>query len=206
MYASSFMEAIGTFFLVLSIGLTGDPFTIGLTLMVMIYMGASVSGAHFNPAASLSIWLRRACPQGQMIRFIVFQVLGATLAGITVRYLTGATFAPQMAYTASIPQAFLAEFLFTYALCSVILTMTTSPDTKGNDIYGFAIGMTVAAGAFAVGPISGGVFNPAVALGPMLANLVFGEAPVPEVWIHVAAPLLGGVVASFTYLKFHEEY
>lgn len=205
MLRTTLMEAIGTFFLVLAVAITKDPFAIGLTLMVMIYIGTSVSGAHYNPAATLAIWVRGACTTAQVIPYMVFQIIGAFLAAIAAQFLTGDRFAPTVAYTASIPQALLAEFLYTFALCSVILTLATARITQGNYIFGFAIGMTVTAGAYAVGPISGGVFNPAIALGPMLCNLMQGHAPLPEVWIHTAAPLGGGLVAALAFLIFHPE-
>ncbi len=98
-----------------------------------------------------------------------------------------------------IPRWFLAEFLFTFALVYVVLNVATSKATSGNSNYGLAIGFTVMVGAFAVGGISGGAFNPAVAIGATLMSLIKPTA----VWIHLIADLAGGAVAGllFNYLN-----
>jgi len=66
--------------------------------------------------------------------------------------------------------ALLCEFLFTFALVWVVLNVATTPGTAGNSYYGSAIGFTVMLGAYAVGNISGGAFNPAIALGHQIAD------------------------------------
>jgi aquaporin Z len=89
-----------------------------------------------------------------------------------------------------------AEFLFTFALAWVVLHVATARGTLGNSFYGLAIGFTVAAGAYAVGGTSGGVFNPAIAVGGMVTGLFEWS----NIWIYVIAELLGAAAAAVTFL------
>ncbi len=198
-------EAIGTFFLVLTIGLTAvsgfalAPLAIGSILMVMVYMGGHISGGHYNPAVSLAVMLRGKLSGGDFGAYFVSQIVGALLAALAVIGMTGSTFAPTPDAGATLPAVLLAEFLFTFALALVVLQVATSPKTEGNSYYGLAIGFTVAAGAMAAGDISGGAFNPAVGLGPTIINTVLGGGSPESLWIYIVAPLLGGAVAASVY-------
>jgi aquaporin Z len=93
-------------------------------------------------------------------------------------------------------RAIVAEFIFTFALCYVMLNVTTSKGTSGNSFYGLAIGFTVLAGAYAVGPISGGVFNPAVAVG----ITVMGLSSLADIWIFLLANFAAGACAGIAFL------
>ena len=198
-------EAIGTFFLVLTIGLTAvsgfehAPLAIGAILMVMVYMGGHISGAHYNPAVSLALMMRGKLSRGDFGVYCGSQLAGALLAALTVRGMTGSTFAPTPDAGASLMTVLLAEFLFTFALALVVLQVATSPATEGNPYYGLAIGATVAAGAMAVGGISGGVFNPAVGIGPIVIDTALGGGSPGSLWIYLVAPFLGGAAAAAVY-------
>lgn len=198
-------ELIGTFFLVLSIGLAVTngtslaPITIGATLMVMVYMGGHVSGGHYNPAVTLGVCLRGALLPGELVPYWVAQFVGALLAAVSLRYLTGDTFAPAPAADATALQALVAEFFYTFALVLVVLNTATSSKTEGNSYYGLAIGFTVAVGAATAGPISGGAFNPAVGVGPALVQQMFGLGALGNVWIYLVGPLAGGAVAALVF-------
>src|SRR2546423_4103473 len=171
-------ELIGTFFLVLTIGLSVlggtpmAPLAIGAALMAMVYMGGHVSGGHYTPAVSLAVLLRGKLQARDVAPYMTMQVLGAVVAAIVVYVVLGRTFAPAPGQGASAVGALLIEVLYTTALCLVVLHSATAPQTTGNSFYGLAIGFTVAAGAFAGGPISGGAFNPAVGIGPILVSAV----------------------------------
>jgi aquaporin Z len=194
-------EAIGTFFLVLVIGCTVigrgpgviPPQAIGAILMVMIYAGGHVSGAHYNPAVTLGVWMRGKLPSSDVAPYWIAQIVGALVAAFATRFLVGqpvdAAFVPQ------IGPGLVAEFLFTFALVYVVLNVATAKATSGNPFYGLAIGMTVMAGAFAVGHVSGGAFNPAVAIGASTMGLI---APT-SIWIHIVAELAAGAAAAFAF-------
>src|SRR5258706_8280227 len=194
------MEVIGTFFLVLVVGLTGTPLAIGSVLMVMVYMGGHVSGAHYNPAVTLAILLQKKIDTKDAGMYILFQVVGSMAAALVVYVITGNTFAPGPAATASTVSALLVEIIFTFALVSVILNVAVSKATSGNSYFGLAIGFTVLAAAYAGGGISGGAFNPAVGLGPCLIDtLVGGHDSLAHVWIYLVGPLVGGGLAALVF-------
>jgi aquaporin Z len=193
-------EFIGTFFLVLTIGCTvigGVPFAplaIGAALMVMIYAGGHVSGAHYNPAVTLAVWIRGRCDAKDVGPYMGAQVGGAILAALVVRFLTSTKTVMPLDIT-NVPAALLAEFLFTFALAYVVLNVATAKATAGNSFYGLAIGFTVMTGAFAVGSISGGAFNPAVAIGAGMMKLVNFSS----IWIHLSADFAGGAIAGLVF-------
>jgi aquaporin Z len=191
-------ECIGTFFLVLTIGCTVighgagpfAPLAIGSALMVMIFAGGHISGGHFNPAVTLGVWLRGKCETRGVAPYMTFQIMGGVLAALVVKFLKGGGAVAPL-HPATVP-ALLAEFLFTFALVYVVLNVATAKDTSGNSFYGVAIGFTVLVGAFSVGNISGGAFNPAVAAGIS----VMGLSSWPNIWIYLLAEFAGGAVAA----------
>lgn len=196
------VEFIGTFFLVLTIGCSVfsngsgviPPIAIGFILMVMVYAGGHVSGGHYNPAVSLAASIRGTLPGKDIIPYWISQIIGAALAALSVSYLVAVNPADAQPKF-NTPALILCEFLFTFALCYVVLHTATSKDTEGNSYYGLAIGGTVLAGAFATSGTCLGAFNPAVALG--LGTM--GSAVWTVVGITALINLLGGVAAGFVY-------
>ncbi len=214
-------EFIGTFFLVLTIGLTVvynapmAPLAIGASLMVMVYMGGHVSGGHYNPAVSLALLMRGKMSGADLIPYWISQILGAIVAAIAVSIIvpSGITMAdgaevsrffgpaPGNGYALFGVGPWLIEILFTFALALVVLNSATSSGTTGNSFYGLAIGFTVVVGAFAGGGISGGAFNPAVGIGPNLIKGIMGgdAAAMGNIVLHVVGPLIGGVLAALVF-------
>src|ERR1043166_3015257 len=195
-------EFIGTFFLVLTIGCTGigapagiiAPLAIGAVLMVMVFAGGHISGAHYNPAITLAILIRGKVKLSNVVPYIIAQIAAAAVAALVVsKFLrTGVAVTPM---TPAIGPALLAELLFTFALAYVVLNSATAEGTSGNSFYGLAIGMTVMTGAFAVGDISGGAFNPAVADG----ICILGISSWANIWIYLVANFAAGVVAAVIF-------
>lgn len=198
-------EFIGTFFLVLTIGLVvlgGAPLgaiAIGGVLMAMVYMGGHVSGAHYNPAVSLAVGLAGKLAKRELVPYWLAQLAGAVAAALAVRAILGQTFAPAPGPQGSVVGAWLVEILFTFALCMVVFHTAMHEKTKGNSHYGLAIGFTVMAGAIAGGPISGGAFNPAVGIGPILVHAMIGDGDLADLLLYIVAPCLGGVLATFVF-------
>jgi aquaporin Z len=194
-------EFIGTFFLVLTVGCTGiavgpgviPPLAIGSVLMVMIYAGGHISGAHYNPAVTLGVWLRGACRAAALVPYMAGQTVAALAAAAAVIYLKIG--APVHAFRAATGPGFISEFLFTFALVYVVLQTATTKSTSGNSYFGLAIGFTVLAGAFAVGDISGAAFNPAVAIGAC----AMGMLPWSMLWLYLAAEFAGGALAAAVF-------
>jgi aquaporin Z len=173
--------------------------------MVMVYMGGHISGAHYNPAVSVAILIRGKMEARDLIPYVLSQLTGAILASLTVMFIVGDTFAPAPAPEAGLVLVLLCEVLFTFALALVVLNVATDDATAGNSYYGLAIGFTVMVGAFAVGAVSGGVFNPAVGTGPILIDVIAGDGVFTHLWIYWAGPLLGGVAAAGVFDLQHAE-
>jgi aquaporin Z len=111
-----------------------------------------------------------------------------------VLYLKG--YPTVVAASPDIPRALLAEFLFTFALCYVVLNVATAQGTSGNSFYGLAIGFTVMVGAYSVGAISGGAFNPAVAVG----ITILGLSPPANIWIFLVANFAAAAAAAAVFM------
>ena len=199
-------EFVGTFFLVLTIGLTVligtefAPIAIGVMLTAMVYMGGHISGAHYNPAVTLAVWMRGKMPTSEIAPYMVAQLLGAMGGAFAAYIVNDRTLQVVRGAETTTFEFFLLEFLFTFALVLVILNVATTRGTAGNSYYGLAIGFTVMAGAFAAGPVSGGAFNPAVALGPILIDVLFGEgASLRDLWLYLVSTFSGGALAALVF-------
>jgi aquaporin Z len=199
------VEFIGAFFLIFTIGMTVvapgvppgfAPLAIGSALMVMIFAGGHISGGHFNPAVSLAVFLRGKATLNDTITYWVAQILAAIVAGFLVIFMKSfqSPPAPTTLDPAPVP-ALIGEFLFTFALCWVVLNAATARGTSGNSFYGLAIGFTVLTGAYAVGAVSGGAFNPAVVIGAAVMGLITWSG----IWIHLIGNILGAVVAAYAF-------
>lgn len=199
-------EFVGTMFLVLIIGCSvafaGDfaPIAIGVGLMALVYMGGHVSGAHYNPAVTLGALMTKKIGAKDAVAYMVVQVIGATVGAFAAAHLTGKTFAPGPGLEAGIPMVLLAEVLFTFMLVLVVLNVATVKKVEGNSYYGLAIGLTVTAGAYAVGKVSGAAFNPAVGIGPTVSHVVISHGGFGHLWLYLVGPFLGAGAASGVFL------
>lgn len=204
-------ELIGTFFLVFTIGMvvvgdtTAAPLAIGSILMAMVYMGGHVSGAHYNPAVTVGVYLRGSMERGDFFPYIGAQLFGACLAASAVRCITGETFAPTPGAEYGAVEALLSELLVTFALVLVVLNVATAKATEGNSYFGLAIGFTVMAGAYSVGGVSGGAFNPSVGIGPIIVDTLGGGDSLGDLWIYIVGPILGGLGAVPVFRLQHPE-
>jgi aquaporin Z len=205
------VEAIGTFFLVFTVGAavgSGSslaPLGIGAVLMVMIYAGGHLSGGHYNPAVTMAVLVRRRITLREAAGYWAAQLGAGLLAAAVVRTVIDPAHAA-VGSTLSLDgrtmlAAFIVELLFTFALCYVVLNVATSKDHPDNSFYGLAIGFTVVAGAVAVGAISGGAFNPAVSLGAA----VMGMFAWSTLWVYLVAQILAGIAAGAVFLALNRQ-
>jgi aquaporin Z len=205
------VEAIGTFFLVFTVGAavgSASPFAplgIGAVLMVMVYAGGHLSGGHYNPAVTLAVLVRRRIGLRDAIAYWIVQFGAGLLAAVVVRRIVDSL---RLANTATMTlagrtlvAAFVVELLFTFALCYVVLNVATSNSHPNNSYYGLAIGFTVVGGAFAVGAISGGAFNPAVSLGAAVMDMFAW----PTLWVYLVAQTLAGLAAGVSFLALNPD-
>jgi len=197
------VEFVGMFLFVFAVGMATEPanhagavlapIAIGSVLMTMVFAGGHVSGGHYNPAVSTAILIRGGIKLAEYAAYVLTQLAAAALAGWLV---TGIGGKQKVGATASDGKMLVVEFLFTFALAYVVLNVATAKGTEGNSFYGLAIGFIVVVGAVSVGWISGGAFNPAIALGAT----VFGAFPWSHYWIYLVADLAGAVAAAGTFL------
>jgi aquaporin Z len=169
------------------------PLAIGSALMIMVYAGGHVSGGHYNPAVTLAVWLRGRCPPSDVLPYIGSQIAGGIVAAIITLYLKDdPTVTPA---EIKVFPALLAELIGTFALAYVVLNVATAKATAGNSYFGLAIGFTITVMAFALGGISGGAFNPAVAVGITVMHV----ARAANLWIYLVANFAGGALAAMAF-------
>ena len=204
-------EAIGTFFLVFTVGAavgSGSqfaPLAIGAVLMVMVYAGGHLSGGHYNPAVTLAVLVRRRIAVRDAFMYWIVQFGAGLLAAAVVRgFVDPARATTTVTKTLTghaLVAAFVVELLFTFALCYVVLNVATSKSHRNNSYFGLAIGSTVLAGAFAVGTISGGAFNPSVTVGAA----VMGMFAWPTLWVYLVAQVIAGAAAGLSFLALNPD-
>lgn len=208
MIAKLLTECVGTFFLLLTVLLAADPvggvgplapLAVGATLIAMIYMGGSISMAHYNPAVTLGFLINGTIKPLPAAGYVVAQLVGAAAACAAFAVSGRTAWAPAPRADASPLAAWGAEILFTFALMLVILNVAASPKTRGNQFYGVAIGMAVIGGALCCGGLSGAAFNPAVGAVPNLL-VINGISNLP---LYIAAPCLGSALAALFFRLQH---
>jgi aquaporin Z len=195
------VEVIGTFFLMFTICMVATapgagamaPLAIGSVLMVMIFAGGYISGAHYNPAVTVSVFIRGKLENGLVVPYIIAQLIGAVGA-----VLLAGIIKPELTVTLSVfplLPTLIGEFLYTFALCYVVLNVATSKGMASNPTYGLAIGFTVLSGAYAVGSITGGAFNPAVTVGLALLGIFSWHG----LWVYLVAQTVAAVAAALIF-------
>jgi aquaporin Z len=201
MRARLLTEFVGTFVFLTTIALSGPtgplaPLVIGVALTAMVYMGGHVSGAHYNPAVSFGLFLRKVITPRALFLYWVTQLVAGSLAFVFA-FLIGAHISGIHPGAGVYWQAAIAaEIVFTTGLVLVVLNVAATKETAGNSYYGLAIGLTVAAGAFVVGPISGAAFNPAVGFSATLGAVLFSHGTWTDLWIYVIGPFAGAAIAA----------
>jgi aquaporin Z len=195
------VEFIGTFFL-MSGALFAGALGASLALMVMVYAGGHISGAHYNPAVTTAMYIRRKILTSELAGYYLAQFLGALLSALLVFYVFGKEGMARdcNGFEEGTLKVFLAELIGTFALAYVVLNVATAKGTAGNSYFGLAIGGTVLAMALSVGIFSGGVFNPAVGLGLAVHKSICWS----NLWLFFVAPVLGGVLAAFVFRMVNE--
>ena len=177
-----------------ALGHIGIAFTFGLVIMVMIAATGHISGAHFNPAVTISFELTRHFPWRDVPFYVVGQILGAILGAVTIRFVIGdvASIGTTLP-SGSIAQSFGLEVLLTAVLMFVIVSVATDTRAVG-ETAAIAIGATVGSDALWGGPISGASMNPARSIGPVLVAGIGTEQ-----WIYIFAPIVGAIIGGFLY-------
>ena len=189
------VEFIGTFFLVLTILMVSNngtpagfaPIAIGFALTALIFAGGHISGAHYNPAVTMAMFIRKDIGLNDGLAYVLAQFIAAIFASFTAKSMLGGVTAMDRI---DAPMALTAEFIGTFGLVYVIFNVAKS--NTGNQFYGFAIGAMVTVVFYVLGSVSGGAFNPAVAIGLSAA----GTFDWANLWIYLLGSLSGAGVAA----------
>mmetsp|Transcript_36352 Transcript_36352/g.94927 ORF Transcript_36352/g.94927 Transcript_36352/m.94927 type:complete len:431 (+) Transcript_36352:73-1365(+) len=192
-------EFIGTFILVFTVGCNvlskqsvWAGVSIACSLMVAIYALAPISGANFNPAVSVTLGITGNLAWQDVAAYSFVQISAGVLAGFLYHLLFGAGFALGPVGEFSWWQAGACELLYTFMLCFVVLNTACAKANAGkHQFYGLSIGFVIVAGAYGAGAVSGGCFNPAVALGIEAGSLSFGYSP-----LYILFELAGAALAA----------
>ena len=202
-------ELIGTFALVFcgtgsiivnqqsegSLGLIGISLAFGLVITAIIYMFGFISGAHINPAVTIALTVGKLFPKKELFGYLISQFLGAILASATLFLLFPET--STMGETlpnGSEIQSFVFEVILTFFLMFTILAISTNEQHA--QLTGIVIGLLIVGMIQLSGPISGGSFNPARSLGPVLISGNY-----TSIWVYIVAPTLGATIASLLWVK-----
>ena len=194
-------ELVGTFLFLSVIALSGPagalaPLAIGSALMAVVYMGGHISGAHYNPAVSFGLFLRRKLGATDLVLYWIAQLTGSVLAFTFAYLVSGHTPGIHPGPNVGAAPALAVEIAFTAALILVVLNVAATKATQGNSFYGLAIGFVIASAIFAGGPISGGAFNPAVGFGATFGDAIFANGSWSNVWLYIVGPLVGAAIGS----------
>jgi len=167
--------------------------SIGISFAILVYAGASISGAHYNPAITLAAWVQKRISSKEGFIYVFFQLLGALLAAFVVVNLLKLEQLPQEAkpLTNGI-KALVSEILGTFLLAFVYLKVITKK--LDNSYYGLAIGLTITVMAYSVGTISGGVFNPII----FISGVIIKWSIWSDFWIYIGC-FLGAACAGYSY-------
>lgn len=201
-FGKAVMELIGTAVLVLTIQLSlnivpyAAPIAVGLAFIAIVYVGGPVSGAHYNPAVSLAVFIRGRLSFQNMILYWIFQVGGGVCGALLGALIGGKTAPVQRGADYYLLQALLAELVFTALLALTVLGTATNDKVDGNSYYGAAIGLVILAGAFTCHSISGAVFNPAVAIG---LGIISGFKHLTYCLAVIAVNLGGGICGALLF-------
>jgi len=206
-------ESIGTLLLTEIVGCTianktavdtgNASIGIGFALAVIVYTLGHISGANVNPAVTTSLYIRGAVDGFTACWYILVQFIGGFLGGAIGTTISSNNIGINKSASFSDGQAVSAEIFFTYLLCTVVINTATTKANKDLHFNGFAIGVTLIASGYAVGQISGGAFNPAVATGVIIATTTQDNK---LVWIYLVGDFIGGILAGLSWyiLNFEE--
>ena len=217
-------EMLGTFVLTLfgcgsaaiagdTLGTLGIAFAFGLSIIAMAYAIGNISGCHINPAVSLGVFLSGKMDKDDFMGYVVAQFIGAILAAVTLATIINATNLGGIAATGlgtngyeaasavglSMSGAFLVEVILTAVFVLTILGVTSGEKT--GTIAGIVIGLTLTFVHIMGIPLTGTSVNPARSFGPAL---ILGGEALEQVWLFIAAPLIGALVAALIWKRFNK--
>lgn len=177
-----------------------------LVIAIVIYAFGTTSGAHINPAVTISLAVVRRFPWLEVVPYIAAQLVGALAGGLLIVAIFGqgatdlnSTGGTVLGTDVSKGQAVAAEALGTFLLVATIMALAIDRRAPAG-FAGLVIGLSVACAIMVIGPLTGGSLNPARTFGPYLTTSIFGGSPPwKDYWIYVVGPLAGGAIAALVY-------
>ena len=166
----------------------------GFAYISLIYLGYNISGAHYNPAISFVMFLKKKLDFKNLSLYVLFQILGACLAALSI-HLMKSNMQIQPVLADSIYSVLFMEAIFTFLIVLIYLRVTED-NFKNNSYYGLAIGLPLIAGIFSAAPVSSAVFNPAVSIGPSIIDIITDDGVSQYfIWYYIIGPISGAVIA-----------
>lgn len=197
------VEFLGTFILVFTIAISGSPLIIAAVLTIIVYLGGPISAAHYNPAVTLGFILRKRITLKDAAWYALVQMIGA-FAGAGLYFLISDNlYVAEPGRTVLWQAALLTELVGTFALMTVIIYVALFSKTEGNKYYGAAIGGIILVAAILGGSISGGAYNPAVGVGPIIFKMVIAGGSMQHYWLYLVGPLIGSTAAVILFRIIH---
>ena len=174
--------------------------------MGWVYIGGHVSGGHYNPIVSLAVALRGKLAMHELPYYMIAQILGGFIAYALTFFIHGSIMIPKPGMGVNLLHAGIVEVLLAFVLTLIVLVVATSEKYKNNTVYGFAIGFIIPALAILGGPISGGLFNPAIAIGSSLFGALKGmHVEFSHLLMYVVGACIGGCLAAWFFKNFVQE-
>ena len=178
----------------------GIAITFGLVVMALIYAIGDISGAHMNPAVTITFTSARLFPLRDMIPYIISQASGAFAASLVLKFLFPGSVTLGATLPAGMPmQSFVLEVLLSFILMFIIFRVATGSKEQGL-FAGAAIGAVVLLEAMFAGPISGASMNPARSMAPAIIS-----GHTEHLWIYLSAPVLGMILTLPFYHLFKKQ-
>jgi len=195
------IEFFGTFLLVTALGISGNPLAIGLLLAALIYIGADLSGAHYNPAVTLAAWASNEIPSRNLISLIFVQILGAAFAAGFIWWLNGSTFVTEPSSSTGIAEFIAIEFIFSFIFILTFLTLIYPNKNRRNPVYGLLAGGVLGACYLFSEVYTGVGLNPALSIGYISADTINHGSTYFHLPFYVFSPLIGGLAAAYAHQK-----
>lgn len=195
------IEAIGTLALVLALGVTADPVTAGLILMVLLYIGFSVTGVHFNPAVSLGVWTLGKESSGTLALRLSGQFIGASVGAFLADRITRITYIPGPAPSSSVAEFIFLEFLFSFIFVLLFLIMIYPASVQKRSLVGIVAGAGFAGCLMAAEPVSGFGLHPAFSSAFSLIDYLQDGNSYRHLPVYFFTPLVAALIAGVIHRK-----
>ncbi len=192
-------EGLGTFLLILTIGLTQDPVAAGLLLIALLYIGFSVLEVHYHPAVSFAVWTIGRRDLSDLLTRAAGQFTGSIAGGFCVSWLTSIPFIPRPSQVTGVAEFIFMEILFSALLVLLFLMMIYPPTRRKRSLFGLVIGAGFTACYLVTVPISGFGLHPGLNVGFSIIDFMDGGRNYVHLPIYLLGPFVGAIIAALIH-------